>query len=201
MGSRIQIFVVDSIASRRASLCRTLYSQGFGAIPCEAMDEVTMFSPSASKLLVYDEEGAIDQALKFLDESQSWMPIFAYCDHIDVDRVVSAMRKQVSNYIEWPIAADALTQKLLLNDGEAGPKPELAVRSAEMRSKIALLTNREREILQAVAEGGTSRTIAERFSLSPRTVDTHRTNLMKKVGAKTIAELVGIVAVAELRTA
>ncbi len=52
------------------------------------------------------------------------------------------------------------------------------------------LTFREREILQYIAQGETSSEIAARIHISPRTVDTHRTNIMKKTGVKSKAELV-----------
>lgn len=57
-------------------------------------------------------------------------------------------------------------------------------------SPLEKLSNREREILQLVAEGKTSQEIAERLSISPSTVDTYRSRLMHKVGVEDIAGLV-----------
>lgn len=54
----------------------------------------------------------------------------------------------------------------------------------------ATLTPREREVLQLVAEGHTSPEIAERLFISPRTVETHRSNLMRKLGLRTPADVV-----------
>jgi RNA polymerase sigma factor (sigma-70 family) len=57
------------------------------------------------------------------------------------------------------------------------------------RNRLEELTPREREVLALVAEGRTSREIADDFGISPRTVETHRESLMKKLGIGTIAGL------------
>ena len=67
---------------------------------------------------------------------------------------------------------------------------------ADMRSNstdpgpLETLSQREREILKLVADGKTSREIAERLSISPKTVDTYRSRLMSKIGVKNLAGLV-----------
>jgi RNA polymerase sigma factor (sigma-70 family) len=58
------------------------------------------------------------------------------------------------------------------------------------RSRLEALSSREREILRLVAEGKTSREIAERLSLSPKTVDTYRSRLMRKIGVENLVALV-----------
>ena len=52
------------------------------------------------------------------------------------------------------------------------------------------LTDREREIFQLVAEGNSSNEIANRLSISPRTVETHRTNLMRKLDMKSQSDII-----------
>jgi DNA-binding CsgD family transcriptional regulator len=67
---------------------------------------------------------------------------------------------------------------------------------ADMRSNstdpgpLETLSQREREILKLVADGKTSREIADRLSISPKTVDTYRSRLMSKIGVKNLAGLV-----------
>lgn len=61
---------------------------------------------------------------------------------------------------------------------------------AEARSPLEALSAREREVLQLVAEGFSSATIAERLCLSPKTVETYRARLMRKLGVGSVAELV-----------
>ena len=58
------------------------------------------------------------------------------------------------------------------------------------RSLLEALSSRELEILRLVAEGKTSREIAERLSISPKTVDTYRSRLMRKIGVENLVDLV-----------
>jgi RNA polymerase sigma factor (sigma-70 family) len=58
------------------------------------------------------------------------------------------------------------------------------------RTQLEALSPREREILRLVAEGKTSREIADRLSISSKTVDTYRSRLMRKIGVENLAELV-----------
>ncbi len=64
------------------------------------------------------------------------------------------------------------------------------VRTGEERDSYGALTEREREILKLVAEGYTNNQIAERLTISPKTVDTHRTHIMDKLNLHSRAELV-----------
>jgi RNA polymerase sigma factor (sigma-70 family) len=70
---------------------------------------------------------------------------------------------------------------------------DVAFRKLEMPMEVSpleQLSSREREILQLVAEGKTSQEIAERLSISPKTVDTYRSRLMRKIGVEDVAGLV-----------
>lgn len=58
-----------------------------------------------------------------------------------------------------------------------------------VRRKSGDLTNRELEVLQLVAEGGTTKSIGNRLDISAKTVDTHRQNIMRKLNLRTVAEL------------
>ena len=62
--------------------------------------------------------------------------------------------------------------------------------NAAIADRYEMLTAREREVLQLAAEGRTSPEIARRLNISPRTVETHRTNLMRKLGLRTQTDLV-----------
>lgn len=65
-----------------------------------------------------------------------------------------------------------------------------ATEEASLSDPYVMLTNREREVFQLSAEGLTSREVADRLSISPRTVEKHRDNLMNKLGIHTQAELI-----------
>ncbi len=64
------------------------------------------------------------------------------------------------------------------------------VNRKKQREELIKLTKREIEIIKLIAEGFTSQQMADKLFISPRTVETHRANLMKKVGVKNAVELV-----------
>jgi DNA-binding CsgD family transcriptional regulator len=64
------------------------------------------------------------------------------------------------------------------------------VTKKKLREDVVNLTKREIEIIKLIAEGMTSQEMAEKLFISPRTVETHRANLMKKLGVKNAIELV-----------
>jgi DNA-binding NarL/FixJ family response regulator len=74
--------------------------------------------------------------------------------------------------------------------GAAGTGPSAEGGPAGEAAALASLTEREREVLVGIAEGLSSKEIAERLYLSPRTVDTHRTNIMRKLDVHKVAGLI-----------
>ena len=67
----------------------------------------------------------------------------------------------------------------------------------EAETRLAALTPRERDILNALATGLCNKAIARKFDLSPRTVEVHRANIMRRVGAGSLAELLRLQFIAE----
>ncbi|MEP3931483.1 LuxR C-terminal-related transcriptional regulator, partial [Rhodopirellula bahusiensis] len=73
--------------------------------------------------------------------------------------------------------------------------------AAEAKAKLERLTNREREVLEQIVEGRMNKVIANRLEISEKTVERHRSNLMKKLEAQSVAELVKLAMTAEIMTA
>jgi DNA-binding NarL/FixJ family response regulator len=94
--------------------------------------------------------------------------------------LISALKEVLSGDI---YLQKDLQKRLLLNDTKSNSKNQL----------IPKLTRREQEVLQAIAEELTTKEISEKLFISPKTVETHRMNLMSKLGAK---NSVGIIKIA-----
>lgn len=114
--------------------------------------------------------------------------------------IAEAVRSGALGYVLKDSSPDDLLEAVrAVMRGERYLSPSLPVdliryyaeASAEhVRDRYATLTDREREVLQLIAEGHTSPQIAQRLFISPRTVDTHRANVMAKLGLANQAELI-----------
>ena len=120
--------------------------------------------------------------------------------HANEAYVLEALRCGASGYVlKDSSAADLLQAVRAVVTGQrylSGPLTERAIAAYIYKAQDAVLdvyetlTTREREVLQLVAEGRTTAQIAAALAISPRTVETHRANLLHKLGVKTQADLI-----------
>ena len=128
-----------------------------------------------------------------LEEMGCRMPIIFVTGHGDVPTAVEAMKHGALEFIQKPFREqqliDALQKALQINlkDQKRLEKIQLT------QAKLASLTNRETQILDAVVSGKANKVIAIELHLSQRTVEIHRAHVMEKMGVKSLAELVKIV--------
>lgn len=118
------------------------------------------------------------------------LPIIFISSFAEVPSVVRAMRGGALDFFQKPFS----TQRLLdrIQDGMRIDRARAAIqaRSREMGERMALLTPREREVLEGVFEGKLTKTIAHELGISQRTAETYRHLIMQKLQAGSIAELV-----------
>jgi DNA-binding NarL/FixJ family response regulator len=119
--------------------------------------------------------------------------------HADPDLVTEAFRAGASGYVLKSAAARELLEgieavlagKVFLSPAIEQPVLEAFMRSGGDRGKASVeLSERQREVLQLVAEGRTMKEIASTLGISPRTAEAHKYDLMEKLGIKTTAELI-----------
>ena len=120
--------------------------------------------------------------------------------HADEAYVIEALRKGASGYVLKDATANELIQAIrIVASGQrylSSPFSERAISAYIQRVKTGslepydTLTTREREILQLVAEGRNSAEIAQRLSISPRTVEAHRASLNRKLDIHSQADLI-----------
>jgi two-component system, LuxR family, response regulator FixJ len=117
-------------------------------------------------------------------------PIIVLTGHADVALAVEAMKSGAFDFLEKPFDDEALLSALrqALAQGEQAAARE-AVR-AEYDARIASLTPRERDVFEAVVEGESNKEAAARLGISPRTVEIYRANVMAKMKAKSLSDLV-----------
>jgi two-component system, LuxR family, response regulator FixJ len=139
--------------------------------------------------------GGID-LLRRLKELQIRLPVIVITGHGDVPLAVEAMKFGAVDFLEKPFEDEVLlaSVRTALNRSEASAQVE--TERAEIRARIATLTNREHEVLQGLIAGHPNKIIAFDLSISPRTVEIYRANVMTKMKAGSLSELVRMALVA-----
>ncbi len=117
-------------------------------------------------------------------------PIIMITGHADVPLAVEAMKAGVADFIEKPFNDDVLLNAIstALRNGAEGRRG--AAEAAEISSRLASLSGREGEVLKGLIAGHANKVIAYDLEISPRTVEVYRANVMTKMKARSLSELV-----------
>jgi two-component system response regulator FixJ len=120
----------------------------------------------------------------------SSLPIIFITGHGDVPMAVEAMRQGALDFLRKPVnEADFLERIGYALDQETGNWRQKHDHE-QSQQRLATLTEREREVFQRVAEGQANKAVAGELGISERTVEVHRSQVMKKLGARSLAQLV-----------
>ena len=122
------------------------------------------------------------------------LPIIFLTAHGDIDMAVQTMHSGAVDFLQKPVDPERLSVSLekYARLSFLQSAPALFADSRFARRQIARLTEREREIVRLASLGLTTRRIAERLSLSEKTVENHRASACKKIGAGSVAEIIAL---------
>ena len=125
------------------------------------------------------------------------LPIIMITGHADVPLAVEAMKAGVADFIEKPFDDEVLLSAVhaALQQGESARRS--AAEIAEINNRIASLSGREREVLEGLVAGHANKVIAFDLGISPRTVEIYRANVMTKMQAASLSELVRMALIVE----
>lgn len=126
------------------------------------------------------------------------MPIIIMTAHGDVPLAVEAMKAGAIDFIEKPFDDELLLRAIstALDHYSATGQHETIVH--DIREKIHSLSPRETQVLEALLIGHPNKTIAYDLNLSPRTVEVHRANVMAKMGANSLSDLIRMTLLAKV---
>ncbi len=133
-----------------------------------------------------------------LIEEHVLLPIIFITGHGDIPMAVEAMRNGAHDFIRKPFREQELLDRI--NEAlamESGIRHQQYERAAILM-KLQDLTEREREVFQRITAGEANKVIAIELEISDRTVEVHRAHVMKKMAAKSLAQLVRMKLIAEL---
>jgi two-component system response regulator FixJ len=118
------------------------------------------------------------------------MPVIVITGHGDVPLAVEAMREGILDFIEKPFADDAILDALKRAFERGRDQGAQASERNEIRKRLASLSTRERQVLDGLVAGQANKVVAIELGISPRTVEVYRANLMSKMRAGSLSELV-----------
>ena len=127
-----------------------------------------------------------------LVERKSPLPIVFITGHGDVPMAVDTMKKGAMDFIQKPFQEEALVnlvERMLEQAKEAFSEHQ---QSASRDALLAKLTTREAQVLERIVAGRLNKQIADDLGISIKTVEAHRANIMEKLNANTVADLLKI---------
>jgi two-component system response regulator FixJ len=188
------VYIIDDEQEVRVALNLELRAAGIPARPfgsaADFLEEVPHLAPGCLLLDIrMPGKNGIELLAELAHRDVRW-PTVMMTGHAEVVTAVQAMKLGAIEFLEKPFGAEALHSAL--DRGFAALDSAARRNGTRSHSLAALetLTPRELEVLRLVAEGATSKVIAARLGLSHRTVEMHRANMMRKMGAATLIDLV-----------
>lgn len=121
-----------------------------------------------------------------LREAESTLAVVIMTAHGDVPMAVRELKNGAVDFLQKPVGFEQLKQVLTT----AEKASEQAVKIREISQNYAKLTEKERNLVPYIMQGMTNKQIADQLAVSVRTVEVHRANVMEKMQAESLAELV-----------
>ena len=168
----------------------------------------------AAMVYVVDDDDAARESLRFLLETahlavrayqsaRSFLDVLAAADvgcvitgHADVPLAVDAMKAGAVDFIEKPYDGEALLGSVRSALSVRGSKPPRDGERAEIETRLAVLTQRERQVLDGLIAGRSNKVIAHDLGISARTAEIYRANVMAKMQATSLSQLVRMALIA-----
>ena len=188
------IYLVDDDEAVRDSLGMLFKSIGlkheaYGS----ALDFLARYEPARHACLVADIRMPGLSGLELqqrLNDQRAEVPIIFITGHGDVPMAVTAMKSGAADFIQKPFRDQDLIDRInkaLARDLE---RRKARAEENEIRRRIALLTPREKEVMERVVRGQANKVIAMDLGVSQRTVELHRARVLTKLRLRSVAELV-----------
>jgi len=130
------------------------------------------------------------ELLKRLRQLGVALPVIVITGHGDIALAVEAMKNGAADFLEKPFDDEVLLTAIRNALDVQADKVARKASHAEIHEKLATLTNREREVLDGLVAGQQNKVIAYDLGISPRTVEIYRANVMTKMGANSLSDLV-----------
>ncbi len=197
------IYVVDDDQAVRESLCWLLESVDLPVVTyASAQEFLADYNPEMGGCLILDVRMPGMSGLELqnkLIEIECTLPILIITGHGDVPMAVRALKNGAVDFIEKPFNDQKLLERIQHCLDQDRAQREARYMERVMRERYEQLTPREQEVLTRVVAGKLNKVIADELGISSKTVEAHRANIMEKMHASSLAELVTMCVTVGLR--
>lgn len=188
------VYVIDDDPAMRDSLDFLLGSAGFNVTLFDSALKFLETMPSlAFGCVVSDVRmpgmDGID-LLRQLKKEPKTLPIVIMTGHGDIPLAVEAIKLGAIDFLEKPFEDERLVIMISTALSHAASQSKTGSISADIASRIASLSPRERQVMDGLVAGLSNKLIARDYNISPRTIEVYRANVMTKMQASSISELV-----------
>jgi two-component system response regulator FixJ len=188
------VHIVDDDEAVRQSLAFLLSTAG---IPVRVYESATSFLAALPTLqpgcLVTDvrmPDMTGIELLQQLRDKDIKLPVIVITGHGDIPLAVEAMRSGAIDFIEKPFAEESILRAVRAAEDRAKKLGRRSEEETQVAVRLAALSERERQVLEGLVAGHANKTIAYELGISPRTVEVYRANVMTKMQAKSLSELI-----------
>ena len=194
MATRGKVYVIDDDEAMRDSLDFLLGSADFDVTLFESAQHFLDALPGLDFGCVVSDVRmpGIDgiELLKRLKADRRTFPVLIMTGHGDVPLAVEAMKLGAVDFLEKPFEDDRLIGMIdvALKQAQPGARSEAA--TLEIAARVESLSPRERQVMEGLVAGLSNKLIAREYDISPRTIEVYRANVMTKMQAGSLSELV-----------
>jgi FixJ family two-component response regulator len=198
------VFVVDDDEAVRNSLRLLLKSMGMPSVIHGSAEEfLAGYDPDQPGCIVLDVRMPGMSGPELQDELSrrgAIIPVIFVTGHGDVHMAVEAMQHGAVDFLQKPFSDKELTDRIQRALAADRRNRELLGEKEQIRARLAMLTRRERQVLELVTRGKSNKVIAGDLGVSQRTVEIHRAHLTEKMCATSLAHLVRMTMIADIGT-
>ena len=194
MATRGKVFVIDDDEAMRDSLDFLLGAADFDVTLFESAQHFLDALPGLDFGCVVSDVRmpGIDgiELLKRLKADRRTFPVLIITGHGDVPLAVEAMKLGAVDFLEKPFEDDRLIGMIDIALKQALPGARSEAATLEIATRIESLSPRERQVMEGLVAGLSNKLIAREYDISPRTIEVYRANVMTKMQAGSLSELV-----------
>ncbi len=194
MPDRGKVYVIDDDEAMRDSLNFLLDSAGYGVTLFDsALKFLDALPGLAFGCVVSDVRmPGLDgiELLKRMKADHCTFPIVIMTGHGDVALAVEAMKLGAVDFLEKPFEDERLIGMIATAIQQAEPAARSEALTQDIAARVASLSPRERQVMNGLIAGLSNKLIARDYDISPRTIEVYRANVMTKMQANSLSELV-----------